>query len=126
VTTYSDAVLAHFRSPYGAGRLGDGEAGALCGEARDDEGGQRVRLHLRVGADQRIERACFQAFGCPIAIAAASATVARLEGATVAEALALRAETIARELALTPDQARLAELPLRALRDGLAYLRPRP
>ena len=41
------------------------------------------------------------------------------------EALALRADTLARELALTPEQAPLAELPLRALRDALAYLAPR-
>jgi len=125
VSAYSAEVLEHFRNPHGAGSLPEGESGALCGEARDDEGGQRVRLHLRIGANQRIERVRFQAFGCPIAIAAASAAVARLEGASVAEALGLRAAELAAELALTPEQAHLAELPLRALRDGLAYLRPR-
>ena len=126
MSEYSAAVLDHFRSPRGAGRLPEGSPDTACGEARDEEGGQRVRLHLRVGPDERIERARFQAFGCPIAIAVASAAVARFEGATITEALALRADEIARELALTPDQARLAELPLAALRDGLAYLRPRP
>ena len=125
MSAYSAEVLAHFRDPHGAGRLPEGESGVHSGEARDDEGGQRVRLHLRVGADGRIESARFQAFGCPIAIASASATVARLEGASVAEALGLRADALARELALTPEQAGLAELPIRALRDALAYLRPR-
>jgi NifU-like protein involved in Fe-S cluster formation len=85
-----------------------------------------VRLFLHVGADHRIARARFQAFGCPIAIAAASAAGARIEGARVSDALALRADELARELALALEQARLAELPLRALRDALAYLRPRP
>jgi NifU-like protein involved in Fe-S cluster formation len=126
VSAYSSEVLAHFRNPHGAGRLPEDGVGVLHGEARDDEGGQRVRLFLHVGADQRIARARFQAFGCPIAIAAASAAVARLEGARVSDALALRADELARELALTPEQARLAELPLRALREALAYLRPRP
>ncbi|MEX2206714.1 MAG: iron-sulfur cluster assembly scaffold protein [Myxococcota bacterium] len=126
MSAYSSEVLAHFRNPHGAGRLPEDEADNRSGEARDEEGGQRVRLYLRVGVDGRIARARFQAFGCPIAIAAASAAVARLEGASVAEALTLRAEELARELALTPEQARLAELPLRALRDALAYLRPRP
>jgi nitrogen fixation NifU-like protein len=126
VSEYSAEVLAHFRNPHGAGRLPEGEADAHSGEARDDGGGQRVRLHLRVGAEQRIERARFQAFGCPIAIACASAAVARFEGASVVDALALRADELARELALTTEQARLAELPLRALREALAYLRPRP
>ncbi len=125
MSAYSAEVLEHFRNPRGAGRLPEAEPGTTCGEARDDEGGQRVRLHLRIGAHERIEQARFQAFGCPIAIAAASVAVARLEGASVAEALRLRADEIARELALTPEQARLAELPLRALRAGLAYLRAR-
>jgi NifU-like protein involved in Fe-S cluster formation len=125
VSEYSAAVLAHFREPRGAGRLPEGSPGTACGEARDDEGGQRVRLYLRIGPGERIERARFQAFGCPIAIAVASAAVVRFEGATLAEALALRADELARELALTPEQARLAELPLAALRAGLAYLRPR-
>jgi len=124
VSEYSAAVLDHFRAPRGAGRLPEEVPDTVRGEARDEEGGQRVRLHLRV-VDQRIERARFQAFGCPIAIAVASAAVARFEGATVADALALRADELARELALTPEQARLAELPLAALRDGLAYLRAR-
>lgn len=126
MSEYSAEVLAHFRAPHGAGRLPEGARDAISGEARDADGGQRVRLHLCVGADERIERARFQAFGCPIAIAVASAAVARFEGATVAEALALRADELARELALTPEQAHLAELPLAALRDGLAYLRSRP
>ncbi len=122
MSEYSEEVLAHFRSPRGAGRLPEGEPGTICGEARDAEGGQRVRLHLRIDANQRIARARFQAFGCPIAIASASAAVARLEGASIAEALQLSADDLARELALTPEQAHLADLPLRALRDGLAYL----
>ena len=125
MSEYSAEVLEHFRSPRGAGRLPEGEAGTIRGEARDAEGGQRVRLHLRIGPRERIERARFQAFGCPIAIAVASAAVARLEGASIAEALCLRADELARELALSPEQAHLAELPLQALRDGLAYLRPR-
>lgn len=125
MSEYSQEVLAHFRSPRGAGRLPEETPGTICGEAHDAEAGQRVRLHLQIGSNERIERARFQAFGCPIAIAAASVAVARLEGASIAEALELRADEIARELALTPEQARLAELPIRALRDGLAYRRAR-
>lgn len=123
MTPYSAAVLDHFRNPRGAGRLPRNTPGTVSGEARDADGGQRVRLHLCVDARGRISRACFQAFGCPIAIATASAVVARLEGSTVADALELSADELVRELALTPEQARLAELPLLALRDGLAQLR---
>ena len=125
MSEYSAQVLQHFRFPRGAGRLPDGVPGTVSGDARDAYGGQRVRLHLQVGADERIACARFQAFGCPIAIAAASAAVARFEGSSVGEALALQADDLARELALEPEQARLAGLPLQALRDGLAYLRAR-
>jgi NifU-like protein involved in Fe-S cluster formation len=125
LSEYSEAVLAHFRNPHGAGRLPTDDVRCVRGEARDADGGQRVRIFVSIGADARIERARFQAFGCPIAIAAASVAVSHFEGATVDEALSLDAATLARELALTDAQAALAALPLRALRDGLAYLRPR-
>lgn len=123
MSEYSAAVLEHFRNPRGPGRLPAGAPGAVSGEARHDDGGQRVRLHLCVDASGRITRARFQAFGCPIAIAAASAAVARIEGAGVEAALRLRAEEIADELALLPEQRPLAELPLAALRRALAYPR---
>lgn len=126
MSEYSEAVLGHFRNPHGAGRLEIDDLRCVRGEAIDADGGQRVRIFLSVGADSRIERARFQAFGCPIAIAAASAAVTHFEGASVDDALALDAAALARELALTDAQAPLAALPLRALRDGLAYLRPRP
>ena len=122
MSEYSPAVLEHFRRPRGAGRLAESESGTIRGDALDASGGQRVRLHLQISPSQRIARARFQAFGCPITIAAASAAVARLEGATIAAALLLRADELALELALTPEQAHLAELPLAALRDGLARL----
>lgn len=123
MTEYSEAVLEHFRNPRGPGRLPAGAPGAVSGEARRDDGGQRVRLHLCVDDTGRITRARFQAFGCPITIAVASAAVARIEGASVEAALRLGADEIARELALRPEQRPLAELPLAALRCALAYLR---
>lgn len=126
MSAYSAAVLDHFRNPRGAGRLELDAPGTVRGEARSADGGERVRLFLRIADGERIECARFQAFGCPVAIAASSAAVARFEGASVREALALGADELARELALTVEQSELADLPLQALRDGLAYLRARP
>ena len=119
-------MLAHFRAPVGAGRLAAGAPGVASAEARDPEGGQRVRLHLRLSADGRLEDVRFQAFGCPVTIAVASAAVERLRGRSRDQALALAPEALAGALALAPEQARLAELPLRALREALAYLAARP
>jgi len=115
-------VLAHFRAPVGAGRLAAGSPGVASAEARDPDGGQRVRLHLRLSRDDRLEDVRFQAFGCPVTIAVASAAVERLVGRSRAQALALAPQTLANALALEPEQARLAELPVRALREALAYL----
>jgi len=123
VSEYSDAVLAHFRAPVGAGRLTPGAPGVACGEARDAQGGQRVRLHVRL-EHARLADVRFQAFGCPVTIAVASAAVEQLAGRGRDAALALTADALAAALALAPEQARLAELPLRALRLALAYLAP--
>jgi len=125
VSDYSEPVLAHFRDPVGAGRLPPGDTGVASAEARDPDGGQRVRMHVRLSAERRLEDVRFQAFGCPVTIAVASAAVERTVGRTSDEALALEPAALARTLALTPEQARLAELPVRALREALAYLAAR-
>ena len=119
-------MLAHFRAPFGAGRIPAGTPGTASAEARDPDGGQRVRLHLRLSADGRLEDVRFQAFGCPVTIAVASAAVERLRGRSRAEALALEPAALAGALALAPAQARLAELPIRALHEALAYLAAPP
>jgi adenylylsulfate kinase len=121
VSEYSAAVLAHFRAPVGAGRLTPG-AGVASGEARDAVGGQRVRMHVRLGDGARLAEVRFQAFGCPVTIAVASAAVERVAGREREAALALGAEALAAALELAPQQAPLAELPVRALRLALAYL----
>ena len=124
MSAYSEPVLTHFRAPVGAGRLTPGERVASA-EARDPEGGQRVRMHVRLSPEARLEEVRFQAFGCPVTIAVASAAVARVAGRQRAAALALEPDALARALELSPEQARLAELPVRALRGALAYLAPR-
>jgi NifU-like protein involved in Fe-S cluster formation len=126
VSPYSAAVLEHVRSPRGPGRLPDASGRVVSGEARASDGGQRVRLHLELGADGGVRRARFQAFGCPVTIAVASAAVERLEGASLERARALRADELASALALAPEQRPLAELPIQALAAALAYPAPRP
>jgi adenylylsulfate kinase len=125
VSDYPAPVLAHFRNPVGAGRLAPGGADVATAEARDAEGGQRVRMHVHLDRDERLADVRFQAFGCPITIAVASAAVERVAGCARERALELSSETLAAALELSPEQARLAELPIRALRLALAYLAAR-
>ncbi len=125
MSEYPEQVLAHFRNPIGAGRLAADDPCVASAEARDPDGGQRVRMHVRLAADARLADVRFQAFGCPATIAVASAAVGRVVGRDRAAALALSPDSLARELALSADQARLAALPIRALRRALAYLAAR-
>jgi adenylylsulfate kinase len=125
LSDYPAQVLAHFRNPIGAGRLASDDPQVASAEARDPDGGQRVRMHVRLAADARLADVRFQAFGCPATIAVASAAVERVVGRAREEALALTADSLAHALALSVDQARLAELPIRALRRALAYLAAR-
>jgi NifU-like protein involved in Fe-S cluster formation len=80
---YSPEVLQRFRSPLRAGNL-DPAPSVVCGEAQDRALNIWVRFQLEV-ADGRIERARFQVFGCPHAVAAADRAAEWLEGRAVGE-----------------------------------------
>lgn len=84
---YPPEIIRHVAHPIGAGPLDDanaiGESGAVgCGDV--------VRMQLRI-ADARVAEARFLAYGCPAALAAASAACQVLEGVSVSEALQLSA-----------------------------------
>ncbi len=86
--------MRHLASPRGAGPMDApdavGESGAAaCGDL------VRVSLTIRGG---RVRAARFQAFGCGAATAAASAACARLEGASLHEALGLSPEALDADL----------------------------
>jgi adenylylsulfate kinase len=121
VSAYPPRVLEHFRAARGAGRLPEGAPGVASAEARDPAGGERVRIHVRLEGE-RLADARFQAFGCPITIALASAAVERVTGGARDTALALAPETLLADLELDATHARLAALPVQALRAALAYL----
>jgi len=106
----------HLRHPRGRGPsppgAHDGAAGgAACGDL--------VRISLRVEGD-RIARATFDASGCGAALAAASATVERVEGAHVLDAAKVGAPAIAAELGgLSPGKLHAADLAADALHRAL-------
>ena len=106
----------HLRHPRGRGPsppgAHDGAAGgAACGDL--------VRISLRVEGD-RVARATFDASGCGAALAAASATVERVEGAHVLDAAKVGAPAIAAELGgLSPGKLHAADLAADALHRAL-------
>jgi len=76
---YSAEVQRRASSPAGAGVLGAGAAGIVSGAGEDRALGAWVRFELRV-LEGTVRQACFQAFGCPHTIAAASWVAEHLEG----------------------------------------------
>lgn len=114
---YSEEVLRRVRDPQWVGTLdgehvGTGEAGTL------DEG-TMVRIQVR-RSGERIAEARFKVFGCSAAIASASLAAEWLEGATIAEAVAMTPERVVQTLALAPEREHVARMAVEAAHAAVA------
>jgi tRNA-specific 2-thiouridylase len=109
-------LAEHLARPCGRGRLPDGaHTGAAGGAACNDV----VRVSLTLERD-RVGEAGFDARGCGTMIAAASATVALVEGRDLLDAARLGPDEIAAELGgLSPAKRHAAELAADALHRAL-------
>ncbi|SNX69193.1 modular FeS cluster scaffolding protein NifU [Cereibacter ovatus] len=116
---YSEKALDHFFNPRNAGVL---EAANAVGSVGSLEGGDAVRLMLRIDPDSRvIAEARFQAFGGGDAIAACSALTVLVTGQSVDEARRLTAGQIDAALGGLPgDRKPAADLAQAALQAALA------
>jgi len=116
VPAYPPEIVRHISRPTGAGTLPDanaiGESGAVgCGDV--------IRIQLRI-EDEHIAAARFLAYGCPAALAAASAACGRLKDADLREAMLLSADRLDDELGgLGPDRRHAAEITADALARAL-------
>jgi nitrogen fixation NifU-like protein len=117
---YGETVLEHFRRPRNHRALDHPTAthegyNPLCGD--------RVRIELEI-EDATIRAAAFTANACAICTASASLLTERVNGASVAIAVALTEQQVldALGVALPPARLLCAILPLRTLREALAGL----
>ncbi|HEV2998677.1 MAG TPA: iron-sulfur cluster assembly scaffold protein, partial [Solirubrobacteraceae bacterium] len=116
----AEALASHLESPLGRGHVPEdactgAAGGAACGDL------VRISLALDPGSPEgRIADAGFDASGCGAAMAAGSATVGLLRGATILEAARIGADEIAQELGgLIPSKRHAAELASDALHRAL-------
>lgn len=84
---YPPEAMRHLAAPVGPGAMPAPDA---VGESGSASCGDLVRIALRIRGG-RVREARFQAFGCGAATAAASAACARLDGASLDDALRLSA-----------------------------------
>ena len=113
---YSATFKDHLANPRNVGELADANAVA---EETNPVCGDRLRLSLRVN-DNRIEAARFLAYGCAPTLACGSALAEMLEGMTIAEALRLTKQEIARALdGLPARKGHAAALAIETLRAAL-------
>ncbi len=94
---YSPRVLELFRKLPGAGTLPAGAGTVVAGEAVALDRGAWVRFEARLEAG-RVAECRFRAFGCPHTLAAAALVASKLANAAAADAPAVDARLIAREL----------------------------
>ncbi len=121
--SYGDKVLDHYENPHNVGgfdkdddAVGTGMVGApACGDV--------MRLQIRVDDGGVITEARFKTYGCGSAIAASSLTTEWLKGRTLAQALAIKNQAIADELALPPVKIHCSVLAEDAIRAAVADYR---
>ena len=97
---YSDVVIEHFQNPRNVGVLPSPDATAklespVCGDL--------MEIYVKIEGD-RIHDAKFRTFGCGAAIASSSMATEMIKGKTIAEALALTDDQVAKALGGLPEQ----------------------
>ncbi len=97
---YSDIVLDHFQHPRNVGVIPEADAIAamespVCGDL--------MEIYLDI-EDGYIRDAKFRTFGCGAAIASSSMATEMVKGKSLAEALTLTDEDVARALGGLPEQ----------------------
>lgn len=117
---YSDKVIDHYENPRNVGsfdkddsQVGTGMVGApACGDV--------MKLQIKVGDGGVIEDACFKTYGCGSAIASSSLVTEWMQGKTVDEALEIKNQHIAEELALPPVKIHCSILAEDAIKAAIA------
>jgi len=99
---YSDKVIDHYENPRNVGTLDKNAPNVGTGMVGAPACGDVMRLQIQVNDDGIIEDAKFKTYGCGSAIASSSLLTEWVKGKTLDEALEIKNQQIADELALPP------------------------
>ncbi|MBB3280898.1 FeS assembly scaffold apoprotein IscU [Mitsuaria sp. PDC51] len=100
---YSDKVIDHYENPRNVGGFDKGDESVGTGMVGAPACGDVMKLQIKVNpATGLIEDAKFKTYGCGSAIASSSLVTEWVKGKTLDEALSIKNNQIAEELALPP------------------------
>jgi nitrogen fixation NifU-like protein len=99
---YSEKVIDHYENPRNVGSLDKNDPSVGTGMVGAPACGDVMKLQIRVNDQGVIEDARFKTYGCGLAIASSSLVTEWVKGRTLDEAMAIRNNQIAEELALPP------------------------
>lgn len=99
---YSEKVLDHYNNPRNVGKFSPEDEGVGTGMVGAPACGDVLRLQIKVNKDGIIEDAKFKTYGCGSAIASSSLVTELVKGKTLDQALEIKNQHIASELALPP------------------------
>lgn len=100
---YSEKVIEHYENPRNVGVFDKEDANVGTGMVGAPACGDVMRLQIKVNPDTGvIEDARFKTYGCGSAIASSSLITEWVKGKTLDQALEIKNNQIAQELALPP------------------------
>ena len=99
---YSEKVIDHYNNPRNVGSFAKDLPGVGTGLVGAPEGGDVMKLQIKVREDGVIEDAKFKTFGCGSAIASSSLATEWLKGKSIDEAVKIKNTDIVNELKLPP------------------------
>jgi nitrogen fixation protein NifU and related proteins len=100
---YSDKVIEHYENPRNVGSFDKGDDTVGTGMVGAPACGDVMKLQIKVNpVTGLIEDARFKTYGCGSAIASSSLVTEWVKGKSLDEALTIKNDSIAHELALPP------------------------
>ena len=99
---YSDQVVEHYENPRNVGTFDKDDQSVGTGLVGAPACGDVLRLQIKVNDQGLIEDARFKTYGCGSAIASSSLVSEWVKGRTLDQALEIKNNQIAEELALPP------------------------